>query len=295
MNQLAFWGESPATALQIVNVAQIPQRSPFRYPGGKTWLVPHVRAWLRSLSRRPKLFIEPFAGGGIVSLTVAFEDLADHVVMVEMDHTVSALWKTILSDDNEWLAEKIIEFDISLEAVRAELSEEPEDQKHLAFQTLLRNRTNHGGILAPGSGVLKHGENGKGIRSRWYPETLYKRIRNIATVRDKISFIEGDGIAAMKKHAHQRACAFFIDPPYTVAGKRAGSRLYTHFELDHEDLFRQCEKTKGDFLMTYDTAEEVVAMAKSHGFNVDTVSMKNTHHSTMKELVIARDLAWVRD
>jgi DNA adenine methylase len=86
-----------------------------------------------------------------------------------------------------------------------------------------------------------------------------------------------------------------IDPPYTVAGKRAGSRLYTHFELDHEDLFRQCEKTKGDFLLTYDTADEVVAMAKSHGLNVDTVSMKNTHHSTMKELVIARDLAWVRD
>ena len=143
--------------------------------------------------------------------------------------------------------------------------------------------------------MLKHGENGKGIRSRWYPETLYKRIRNIATVRDKISFIEGDGIAAMKKHARQRACAFFIDPPYTVAGKRAGSRLYTHFELDHEDLFRQCEKTKGDFLLTYDTADEVVAMAKSHGLNVDTVSMKNTHHSTMKELVIARDLAWVRD
>ncbi len=24
----------------IVNVASVPQRSPFRYPGGKTWLVP---------------------------------------------------------------------------------------------------------------------------------------------------------------------------------------------------------------------------------------------------------------
>lgn len=28
---------------QIVNVASVPQRSPFRYPGGKTWLVPHIR------------------------------------------------------------------------------------------------------------------------------------------------------------------------------------------------------------------------------------------------------------
>ena len=29
-----------------VNVASVPQRSPFRYPGGKTWLVPYVRSWL---------------------------------------------------------------------------------------------------------------------------------------------------------------------------------------------------------------------------------------------------------
>src|SRR5215475_3850269 len=92
----------------IVNVAQIPQRSPFRYPGGKTWLVPHVRAWLRSLSKKPKTFYEPFVGGGIVSLTVAFEDLADSTVIVELDHNVATLWKTMLSDDNEWLADRVI-------------------------------------------------------------------------------------------------------------------------------------------------------------------------------------------
>ena len=27
----------------VINVASVPHRSPFRYPGGKTWLVPHVR------------------------------------------------------------------------------------------------------------------------------------------------------------------------------------------------------------------------------------------------------------
>ena len=27
---------------RVVNVASVKQRSPFRYPGGKTWLVPEV-------------------------------------------------------------------------------------------------------------------------------------------------------------------------------------------------------------------------------------------------------------
>lgn len=47
----------------IVNVASVPQRSPFRYPGGKTWLIPRIRQWLRSRPERPHVLIEPFAAG----------------------------------------------------------------------------------------------------------------------------------------------------------------------------------------------------------------------------------------
>lgn len=46
-----------------VNVAAVPQRSPFRYPGGKTWLVPYARTWLSNLYPKPAVLIEPFAGG----------------------------------------------------------------------------------------------------------------------------------------------------------------------------------------------------------------------------------------
>src|SRR5271154_663015 len=86
-----------------VNVASVPQRSPFRYPGGKTWLVPLFRRWISSLPTRPSILIEPFAGGGIISMTAAFERLADHVVMVELDEQIAAVWKTILDGDAEWL------------------------------------------------------------------------------------------------------------------------------------------------------------------------------------------------
>src|SRR6267378_543048 len=66
-----------------INVAAVPHRSPFRYPGGKTWLVPYIRSWLRSIRPRPQLLIEPFAGGGIVGLTAGIELLADHIILVE--------------------------------------------------------------------------------------------------------------------------------------------------------------------------------------------------------------------
>ncbi|HDR51023.1 MAG TPA: hypothetical protein ENN90_05285 [Mariniphaga anaerophila] len=50
---------------KVVNVASVPHRSPFRYPGGKTWLIPVVRKWMKQ-GPVPKELCEPFAGGGIV-------------------------------------------------------------------------------------------------------------------------------------------------------------------------------------------------------------------------------------
>ncbi len=229
----------------------------------------------------------------MISLTVAFEDLAQHVVMVELDKQVSALWKTMLSDENDWLAERVMSFDMTTDNLRAELLRKPNSTRMSGFHTLLRNRTCHGGILAAGSGVIKYGENGKGIKSRWYPVTLCKRIQSIKFVQHKITFREEDGIATIKQHAKDANAVFFIDPPYTAAGKRAGTRLYTHYQLNHENLFDECSKIKGKFLMTYDVADEVLDMAKARNFEVAKVSMMNTHHSTMQELIIGRDLSWL--
>ena len=57
---------------RVVNVATVPQRSPFRYPGGKTWLAPIARQWFAQAKPGAHL-IEPFAGGGIIGLTAAAE------------------------------------------------------------------------------------------------------------------------------------------------------------------------------------------------------------------------------
>ncbi|MDP2673506.1 MAG: DNA adenine methylase [Dehalococcoidia bacterium] len=279
---------------RVVNVASVPQRSPFRYPGGKTWLVPYIRQWLSGLPTKPHLLVEPFAGGGIIGLTAAFENLADQVLLVELDENVASVWQVLLGHDADWLADRILNFDLTRESVAEELSKTTNSLRDTAFRALLRNRTYHGGIMAPGSAPIRNGESGKGIRSRWYPETLSKRIRNLARLNDRIRFVHGDGLTVMRQHAHDADTVFFIDPPYTAAGKKAGRRLYTHNELDHEALFALTRSVLGQFLMTYDNAEDVQAMAIRHGFDFEPIPMKNTHHAEMAELLIGRDLRWAR-
>ena len=274
---------------QVVNVATVIHRSPFRYPGGKTWLVPRIRQWLKSLSPAPHELAEPFAGGGIVSLSALFENLVSKIVLVEKDVDVGAVWKVILNGDGARLANQILGFGLTNESAKTLLAATPTDDFTRAFATIVRNRIQRGGIIAPGASWLNKGENNKGILSRWYPETLKKRIDAIVGRRADAAFIQGDGIEFIRYNAHRSETAFFIDPPYTVAGRR----LYAFSELDHKRLFKAAATIKGDFLMTYDDAEEIRNLAKEFGFQTALVPMKNTHHEIMQELLVGKNLAWV--
>ncbi len=275
----------PILSNRVVNVSSVPQRSPLRYPGGKTWLVPQIRHWLANLPKRPVLFIEPFAGGATASLTAVMDGLVDNAVLCEIDPELSNLWTRIFEDADE-LAARVERFVPTPSNVRRAFNKEPLDELDLAFNTLLKNRINRGGIIAKGASKMNSGENGKGLASRWYANTIAERIRAIGRHASRFDFIQDDGLNVVERYKDKQDAVFFIDPPYTVAGKRAGKRLYNFNEIDHQALFDQMSEVRGQFMMTYDENREVVAMAKNRQFRLAKVAMKNTHHEIMYELLI---------
>ncbi len=287
---LAYRTAEDVEITEPVNVASVPKRSPFRYPGGKTWLVPYTRSWLAHKPNPVGILVEPFAGGGIIGLTAGFERLAEHVVLVERDPNVAAVWHTILGGQAKWLADQILNFDLTHENVTAVLRREPASQRERAFAVILRNRVQRGGIMAEGAGLVKTGENGRGLNSRWYPETLARRIKEIAAVRERFSFIEGDAFEVIRRYADDENAAFFVDPPYTVASKR----LYLHWDVDHHELFGLIAKVRGDAILTYDNTREIASLASEFDFETQAIAMKNTHHAKMTELLIGKDLSWLR-
>ena len=147
---------------------------------------------------------------------------------------------------------------------------------------------NHGGILAPGAGLLRKGEAGRGLRSRWYPQTLATRLNAIHELKDRLCFSHTDGFDLLASHKEQKTTVAFVDPPYFVNGRR----LYRHWEMDHEKLFAAMNEFTGDFLMTYDDAPEIRALARRFKFKTREVEMKTTKHTVKRELLIGRDLGW---
>jgi DNA adenine methylase len=171
---------------------------------------------------------------------------------------------------------------------------QPEALHDRAFQTILRNRISRGGIIAPGAGILKNGERGRGIKSRWYPRTLCSRIEQIASIRARITFIEGDGLQVLEVNQQRSDAAFFIDPPYVAGPNKPGSRLYRMSEVCHHNLFEAVAGLHGDFLMTYEDSPEIRALANKYGMAVLPVTMRTAHHTARTELLIAWTIDWAR-
>lgn len=221
------------------------------------------------------------------------EGLAERVVMVELDEDVVSVWQVIFSDAAPALAERITAFELTASTVDAASAAPPNTTLDRAFQTILKNRVNRSGILAAGAGRLKVGENGRGLLSRWYPETLARRIMALFPHRERVKVIHGDGLAVLEQHLDLPRTVSLLDPPYTAGGQRAGSRLYQHWDIEHDRLFALCSQLDGPFLMTYDDSPEVSALAQCYELAQRRLAMKNAHHVHLTELVLARDLSWL--
>lgn len=278
---------SSQTPLRAPNVAAVPQYSPFRYPGGKSRLYPFAKRWLSY--RRPETLVEPFAGGAHIGIAAAIEGLVERVVLVELDKYVAAVWETIMNGGATHLMEQIRAFEMTSENLDALFERKDESTHDTAFAMLVHNRISRGGITALGAGRLNQGENGRGILSRWYPETLVKRIEQIAAVKECIEVIENDAFEIIRHYADMERAAFFIDPPY----QQAGRRLYRHFEVEHATVFQVAQAVRGDALITYDDSDETNGLVEAYGFNSRLILMPTTHHRYKRELLIGKDLSWL--
>jgi DNA adenine methylase len=271
------------------NIARIRARGLFRYPGGKTWFAPSLLHFLRV--HPASLFVEVFAGGAALTASV-LEGTRANVWLNELDPAVSAVHDVVFSDRAPCLAQRVLDFNLTHDAVQEVLHAAPRTELDRAFHPLVRNRVNRGGILAPGAGLVKRGENGKGLAQRWYPQTLADRIMVLHASRHRVRVTRGDALDILERTPFHPGTVIFADPPYTAGTKSAGNRLYAHHQLDHARLFAACAGLDVSWLMTHEHDEAVMALAWEHGLPWRSVKMVNGHGVTAKEVVIARDFRW---
>ena len=196
------------------------------------------------------------------------------------------MWRAILGPTFAEFASRVRGFSLTEDSAKEALNQTETDLVSRAFRCLLRNRIQRGGIMAPGAGFLKRGEDDKGISSRWYPETLAKRIERIHQLRDKITFRKADGLKVLKSFSKRHQVAAFVDPPYTANGKGAGVRLYRYHEVNSAKLFRVARQFSGPMIITYHRSMIVQRQAEAVEFKCRTVDVRTAHSVKRRELIM---------
>ncbi len=260
--------------------------SPFRYPGGKSALRPTIIEWIRHLGYRPSHFVEPFAGGCSVGLAVAELDLVDRVTLVEIDPDVAVVWEVIFNGGAKRLAKRIRTFKLDIVTAREALKDRSGDSISRAFRCLLLNRISRGGIMAPGAGWPNRGERNRGIQSRWYPETLAKRVESVHALRDKITFIHGDRLEALKVYSKIPNTVAFVDPPYVQEAAEQGFGSTAITTLVVKSCLTQSEISRGrqSSRITVRTSSSV--RRRLQASIARTVRMHTAHTVSKRQLIL---------
>jgi DNA adenine methylase len=244
--------------------------SPLRYPGAKRRLSAYIAETLRLNGVRPRLFVEPFAGGASVSLELLQRDLVDEVALGERDPLVADFWR-VLFREPEWLIDQIEKIDVSVETWRDFKYGVHNSERERALACLYLNRTSFSGILNRRAGPIG-GQKQKSeysIGCRFSPRMLARRIRQAAALAGRVRFVhrgrwEGAISRAKRSGLPGDSLFFYLDPPFYEKADRLYSFCFE--EKDHVRLRDFLLKLRSRWFLSYDPAREIVALYGKRGF-----------------------------
>ena len=269
------------------NSSSIPLLSPLRYPGGKAFLCPYVEEFLKHNSLRPRLFVEPFAGGASVSLHLLGKNLVDSVALYDKDPIVASFWATVFAEAS-WLRKKVRRAKVTLDEWNKQRTTALNGSRTNAWKCLFLNRTSFSGILESRAGPIggKAQESSYKIGCRFYRETTEERLKNLWDYRGKVVEVNRcdwrDTIARYKALPKKRrvGCLIYPDPPFF----HKADRLYNYcFEIsDHESVIKELSSLGIPWLLSYDHCSEAIALFRRYGLHYRHVPVQYTSSSQRK-------------
>lgn len=234
--------------------------SPLRYPGGKGKLSPFLKQLFRYNNLCDGTYVEPYAGGAAVALTLLLEGYAWKIIINDIDPVIHAFWWSVLND-TETLSRKIQDTPVNMEVWREQKMIHASPEQHsltdVGFATFFLNRTNRSGILQGGVIGGKDQDGPFKLDARFNKKDLIERIGLIAKYRGRIKLFNLDAYDLINTLAPSlpQKCLLYFDPPYFRKGKVLYKNYYT--PDDHVRMAMLISALKFPWIVTYDNVPEI--------------------------------------
>ena len=234
--------------------------SPLRYPGGKSKLADFIGLTIQNLNMPNCTYIEPFAGGSGVALSLLLNGIVERIVINDLDKAIYSFWRATKHDPFR-LIEKIENTPITMDEWYKQkqiYSSSTTYSLDLAFATLFLNRTNRSGILTAGpiGGYAQAGE--WKLDVRFNKASLIKKIEMLSAQKGNITVYNKDIISLINNYIPRFGTNTFIyfDPPYY----NKGQKLYKNFltPCDHQKIHDAIvQNVHVPWIITYDDVPEI--------------------------------------
>jgi len=273
--------------------------SPLRYPGGKGKLAEFVKIIFKRNDLLEGYYIEPYAGGASIALSLLFSGYASKIIINDFDKSIFSFWHSVINETDE-LCKLINDSPINVDVWRQqkEIQKQKEEASllQLGFSTFFLNRTNRSGIIT--AGVIGGNDqlgNYK-IDARFNKKDLISRIQQIGKRADSILLYNLDAIELIRNISSElpEKTLIYFDPPYYIKGKQLYANHYKH-----EDHLLVSQMINGIFehkwLVSYDNEKEIRNLYKKNKkftYSLNYSAVNSTSGSEViiyhKDLIIPR-------
>jgi len=267
-------------------------RSPLRYPGGKSKLTPFIKALISKAGLKDATYVEPFAGGAGVAVSLLMDGTVSQIVINDLDKAVYSFWRAVKTESKA-LIKMIADTHITIEEREKQLAIYQNEKRYsveLAFATLFLNRVNRSGIITGGPiGGYEQSGHWK-LDARFNKGAIIERITDIANKKNAVAVYNQDVIAFIDKILPKYADSAFVyfDPPYYNKAKR----LYKN-ALSHDDHARIARRILGcvdcHWLLTYDDVPEIRALYAGKSIKCFDLNYSVANKGKASEIIVCSD------
>jgi DNA adenine methylase len=242
--------------------------SPFRYPGGKSKMIPIIMEYLEPLLENENEFCDVFTGGGSVALAVAEKYPNLNIILNDKDTWIYSFWDVVSGKSTQYLDDllKLIETPVTIELFNQLNDQEDDSILGSAYRALFFNRACFSGIVKKKDNkVLSSPIGGRQQLSKYKVNCRYNS-KKLQSKIIKINKLLSGRTQVLNQDINDylidATCPVYCDPPYFLAGEE----LYSEYMKlkEHMMMADLLKKRKPNWILSYDDAPIIRELYKDN-------------------------------